>query len=656
MCGIAGIVAGTRLYADERERITRMRDVIAHRGPDDAGLFVDDQAALGHRRLSIVDLAAGHQPLANETDQIWIVFNGEIYNHASVRLELEAAGHKYKTRSDTETIVHAYEEWGDACVDHLRGMFAFAIWDAPRRRLLLARDRLGVKPLYWAMAEGRLLFGSEIKSILESGLIRASANETALPELLGTRYLSGAETLFKGIHRLLPGHTLVFEDGKVSTREYWDIPAGRVSEELARLSDRDIVARFRELLEESVRIRLMADVPLGMFLSGGLDSSAIAAMMARMIDRPLQTFSVAFKDRAFSELDYARQVATAIKADAHEIVIDDEDFFGALPQLIWHEDEPMAHPSSVPLYFVSALAREHVKVVLTGEGSDELLAGYGKYPRALVNWRAAAAYGVVPAPLRAWIAGSLVPRLPSRLGRYAQRSFLAMPRTPEAMFFDNFAAIGLRRQGSLLSPAFAARATAEAAYGPSRAYFDAPNGESTTLDRLLYTDLKTYLVELLMKQDQMSMAASIESRVPFLDHRLVEFAAGLPERMKLRGFKTKWILREAVREILPSEILTRKKMGFPVPFANWMKGTWGNVARDVLLDPRSRQRGIIDVAAVERLIAAHASGEADGGDALWSLLNLELWYRTHIDGDGVQTLPGKPLRIPSADAALRATA
>jgi asparagine synthase (glutamine-hydrolysing) len=665
MCGIAGIVAGDRLHADDCELVKRMRDVIAHRGPDDAGMFVDDRAALGHRRLSIVDLAAGHQPLSNEEQTVWIVFNGEIYNHASVRPELEAAGHRYKTRSDTETIVHAYEQWGDACVDRLRGMFAFAIWDAPRRRLLLARDRLGVKPLYWAMADGRLLFGSEIKSILESGLIRASANEAALPELLGTRYLSGTETLFNGIHRLMPGHTLVFEDGAVSTRAYWDIPVGRasgelaaggVAEELAGLSDRDVVGRFRGLLEESVRIRLMADVPLGMFLSGGLDSSAIAALMAGMIDRPLQTFSVAFKDRAFSELDYARQVATAIKADAHEIVIDDQDFFGALPRLIWHEDEPIAHPSSIPLYFVSALAREHVKVVLTGEGSDELLAGYGKYPRALVNWRAAAAYGAVPAPLRTWIADSLVPRLPSRLGRYAKRSFLAMPRTPEAMFFDNFAAIGLRRQATLLSPAFASQATDERAYGASRAYFDAPNGHGTTLDRLLYTDLKTYLVELLMKQDQMSMAASIESRVPFLDHRLVEFAAGLPTRMKLRGFKTKWILREAVREILPREILTRKKMGFPVPFGVWMKGAWSDVARDVLLDPRSRQRGIIDPAAVERLIAAHASGEADGGDALWSLLNLELWYRTHIDGDGVQTLPGKPLTIPSANAALRATA
>jgi asparagine synthase (glutamine-hydrolysing) len=656
MCGIAGIVSSDGLRLEDRERALAMRDVVTHRGPDDAGLFVDDCAALAHRRLSIVDLAAGHQPLANEDESVWITFNGEIYNHADVRAELESAGHRYRTRSDTETIVHAYEQWGDDGVHRLRGMFAFAIWDARRKRLLLARDRLGVKPLYWAMAGDRLLFGSEIKAILESGLVRAAANEDLLPELLGTRYLSGARTLFRGVHRLQPGHLLVFENGAVTIRRYWDIPTTGPSPELRRLSDPELVRRFRDLLEEAVRIRLMADVPLGLFLSGGLDSSAIAALMANMIDRPLQTFSVAFKDRAFSELDYARQVSTAIRADAHEIVIDDQDFFGALPRLIWHEDEPVAHPSSIPLYFVSSLARGHVKVVLTGEGSDELLAGYGKYPRALINWRAASAYRFVPEPMRAWVAQSVVPRLPRRVARYAARSFLAMPPTPEAMFFDNFAAIGVRRQAMLLAPPLVDRVTPERAYGPSRAYFDAPNGHSTTLDRLLYADLKTYLVELLMKQDQMSMAASIESRVPFLDHRLVEFAATLPSRMKLRGFRTKWVLREAVRSILPQQILTRRKMGFPVPFGVWMRGSWQNIARDVLLDRRSRERGILDPAAVEQLITAHASGAMEGGDAIWSLLNLELWYRTHIDGEGVQTLPGRPLGISSAASPLRATA
>ena len=392
-----------------------------------------------------------------------------------------------------------------------------------------------------------------------------------------------------------------------------------------------------------------------MFLSGGLDSSAIAAVMARLIDRPVQTFSVAFKDRAYSELDYARQVSTAIGADAHEIVIDDNDFFGALPRLIWHEDEPIAHPSSVPLYFVSALAGRHVKVVLTGEGSDELLAGYGRYPRALVNWSAGEIYGAVPAPLRQWIAGTVVPRLPNAARRYAERSFVTRDVTPEALFFDNFAAIGLERQRRLLQPAVASLATADRAYGPSKAFFEAPNGRSTLLDRLLYADLKTYLVELLMKQDQMSMAASIESRVPFLDHKLVEFAAALPNRMKLRGFKTKWILREAVREILPPEILSRPKMGFPVPFAAWMRGPWSDAARDVLLDSRSRQRGIIEPSAVEALLDDHAAGRSNSWDAIWTLLNLELWYRTFIDGDGVQTLStaGTPAGRP---APLQATA
>jgi asparagine synthase (glutamine-hydrolysing) len=639
MCGIAGIVTSERLEQEDRARATAMRDVIAHRGPDDAGLYVDDRAALAHRRLSIVDLASGHQPLANETGDVWIAFNGEIYNHGQVRGTLEAAGHRYQTRCDTETIVHAYEEWGDACVERLRGMFAFAIWDAPRRRLLLARDRLGVKPLYWTRVGDRLLFASEIKSILASGLVRAEAHAAALPELLGTRYLSGSETLFKGVHRLLPGHTLVFADDRITIRQYWDVPVGRSNPEVERLSDGEAVERFRELLEEAVRIRLMADVPLGMFLSGGLDSSAIAALMARMIDRPLQTFSVAFAQRAYSELDYARQVSSAIGAEAHEIVIGASDFFGALPRLLWQEDEPIAHPSSVPLYFVSELASRHVKVVLTGEGSDELLAGYGKYPRTLLNWRAGGAYRAVPEALRGWIADSLVPQLPGRLGRYARRSFLSMPRTPEAMVFDNFASIGLARQATLLQPAISARATAASAYRSSREYFDRPNGGSTTLDRLLYTDLKTYLVELLMKQDQMSMAASIESRVPFLDHHLVEFAAALPARLKLRGFKTKWILREAVKSILPPAILNRPKMGFPVPFGLWMREGWQAGAREVLLDRRTRERGIIEPAAVDALLAAHADGTRDGADAIWSLLNLELWYRTFIDGEGVQTLP-----------------
>lgn len=651
MCGIAGIVSATTLAPDDPARAIAMRDIMRYRGPDGAGLHLDAQAALGHRRLSIIDIAGGHQPLSNENGAVWVTYNGEIYNHRDVRAQLEAAGHVYRTRSDTETIVHAYEQWGDDCITRFRGMFAFALWDAPKRRLLLVRDRLGVKPLYWARVGDRLLFASEIKGILESGLIAARPNPAVLSEVLATRGTAGSETMFEGIYKLLPGHRLIFEEGRVRTEQYWELPLDGPDPELDRTSDAELIDRFRSLLQQSVRLRLMSDVPLGMFLSGGIDSSAIAALMAREIDRPVDTFSVAFADRRFSELEYARAVARAIGANSHEIVIDDNDFFGALPRLIWHEDEPIAHPSSVPLHFVSMLARQHVIVVLTGEGSDELLAGYGKYPRAVINWRAGSVYErMVPAAVRTTIADAVVPRLPGRAGRYARRSFLAMPRNVSAMFLDNFAGVPLRQQRELLADGALAGSDP---YSASLAYFNAMNGNSGLLGRLLHTDIKTYLVELLMKQDQMSMSASIESRVPFLDHVLVEFAARLPDRLKLRGFTTKRILREAIRGLLPDHILTRRKMGFPVPFAQWTRERWEPVVRDVLLDDRTRQRGLINGAAVERLLDAHRQGTMNGGDAIWALVNLELWYRTFIDGSGIQSLTEPRTSPTPVSASLR---
>ncbi len=646
MCGIAGFVSCVQLGSDARERAIRMRDVITHRGPDEAGLHLDIRAVLAHRRLSIVDLKSGQQPLSNEDGSVWVVFNGEIYNHAELRPELEARGHRYRTKSDTETIVHAYEEWGDDCVHRFRGMFAFAIWDARRHRLLLVRDRLGVKPLYWTRHRDLLIFGSEIKAILASGFVQPEARLSALPEYLATRSTSGAETLFTGIHRLPPGHRLIFERGEARVTQYWDIPAGAVPK---MRNTRDVIRRFRDLFTESVKLRLMSDVPLGVFLSGGLDSSAIAATMAPMVGRPIETFSVAFKERAFSELTYAREVSTAIGARAHEVVIDDRDYFGALPKLVWHEDEPIAHPSSVPLYFVSAMAKQHVTVVLTGEGSDELLAGYGRYPRILWNWRAGRIYDTaVPGHLRSAIAEHLVPKLPPRLARFAGRSFLGADRSPESMVFDSFAQVRLCEQRALLSDDFRKLVTPKRAYGASLAYFLTPPDSATLLDRVLYTDMKTYLVELLMKQDQMSMAASIESRVPFLDHKLVEFAAALPEAWKLSGLTTKRVLRESMKTMLPASILNRPKMGFPVPLGSWLRGGWNAVASDILLDRRSRERGLTDPKAVEQLLRDHASGRVNGTDRLWSLLNLELWFRTFIDQQGVQTL-GTP-RAAHADA------
>ena len=642
MCGIAGFASSGLLDLEDRTRAGQMADVLYHRGPDAAGLWTDAQAALAHRRLSIVDLAGGHQPLSNEAGGIWVTFNGEIYNHRDLRVQLEAAGHRYRTHSDTETIVHAYEEWGDDCVHHLRGMFAFAIWDAPRRRLLLVRDRLGIKPLYWAHSGDRVVFASEIKAILASGLVAPEANLSVLPQLLATRYVSGAETLFKGVNALLPGHRLVFEADRVTTEGYWDVPLDGPDTELVRLSDADLVERFRSKLRESVRLHLMSDVRVGVFLSGGIDSTVIAALMAEELDQPIDAFSVAFADRSFNELAYAREAARFIGATSHEIVIDDHDFFNALPRALWHEDEPIAHPSSVPLHFVSTLAREHVKVVLTGEGSDELLAGYGKYPRALLNWTAGGVYEqLVPDVLRSAVATTMVPHVPGRIGQLVRRSFLAMPRRPAEMFLDNFAGMPIRLQRALLCKA---ALDSRDVYGASLAYFERSPDRSGMLDRLLYTDIKTYLVELLMKQDQMSMSASIESRVPFLDHELVELAARLPQRMKLNRFTTKKVLREAAKGLIPSAILERPKMGFPVPFSRWVRNGWNDVARDVLLDRRTGERGLFNVAAVGRLIDSHQDGSQSGGDAIWALMNLELWYRTFIDGEGIQTLP-EPLKV-----------
>jgi asparagine synthase (glutamine-hydrolysing) len=644
MCGIAGLVSSDQLDIDAPHRVARMRDVIAHRGPDDCGMYCDTQAALGHRRLSIVDLRNGHQPLSNERRDVWVVFNGEIYNHAAVRRELESRGHTYSTRSDTETIVHAYEEWGDDCVNRFNGMFAFAIWDEDKRRLLLARDRLGIKPLYWARRGDLLLFGSEIKAILASGLIEPEARLAALPEFFGTRATAGAETLYSGVLKLLPGHRLVFEQGDVRITQYWDVPVG---ERRRTPNEADVVEEFKALFTESVRLQLMSDVPLGVFLSGGLDSSAIAATTAGLRGQRLETFSVAFEEQAYSELSYSRTVSDLIGATRHEVVVSESDFFDALPKLVWHEDEPIAHPSSVPLYFVSALARQHVKVVLTGEGSDELLAGYGRYPRISWNWRAARFYErLVPDVVRSAIT-QVVPSLPEPFAGYARRSFLA-DRSQEAVVFDSFGSVRLAEQRALVSPALRASVTADQAYAASLAYFERPAEGCTLLDRLLYTDIKTYLVELLMKQDQMSMAASIESRVPFLDHTLVEFAARLPDEWKLSGWTTKRVLREAMKSVVPESILNRSKMGFPVPLRAWTRGRWNSVVADVLLDRRSRERGVIDPQAVVRLLDDHAAGSIDATDRIWSLLNLELWFRTFIDKGGVQTLGTPQASYPDA--------
>jgi asparagine synthase (glutamine-hydrolysing) len=551
MCGICGIAIpdSSSRHLDDAALIP-MRDALSHRGPDDSGALIDPRAALGHRRLAIVDLSGGHQPMFNEDDSLAIVFNGEIYNHSDYRAGLEQRGHRYRSHSDTETILHLYEEHGRRCVEYLRGMFAFAIWDRPQRRLLLARDRLGVKPLYYALSDdGALHFASEIKALLAAGAVKPELNYAALSDFAANRAPMGDATLFRGIKRLPPGHTLLWRDGKVSIERYWDVSFSKPDGPLAGSpSEADYVARFRELFEEAVRLRLMADVPLGMFLSGGIDSSAIAAVMSQMVSEPIKTFSVAFSEREANELEYARLVARAYRTDHHEVILSPEEFFALLPRMVYQEDEPIAHPSSVPLYVVSRLAARHVKVVLTGEGSDELLAGYDKYRKTVYQMRLGRGYHQF-APR--WIKQSIARRIEqlpvaSRLRQKLTRTFLCLSPDIEALYFDNFAVYSRRRQQGLFTEAARERMGGADAYEAMRQQLEASDAEGL-LEQLLAADLKTYLHELLMKQDQMSMAASIESRVPFLDHKQVEMACALPEGMKMRVQETKYVLREAMK-------------------------------------------------------------------------------------------------------------
>jgi asparagine synthase (glutamine-hydrolysing) len=645
MCGINGIALSTRSGRRlEKDDLARMRDVITHRGPDDAGMFIDGRVGLGHRRLSIVDVAAGHQPMTNEDGSLQITYNGEIYNHADFRAELEARGHVYRTHCDTETILHLYEEHGEACVNFLRGMFAFAIWDAKQQELFIARDRLGVKPLYYAhLDDGSLFFASEIKAIFQANALRPEINFGFLPDYLANHATSGEETLYRGVKRLLPGHTLTWKDGRVEIRKYWDVSFAKVKDD--GRTDADYIAEWRALFETSVRLRLMADVPLGMFLSGGIDSSAIAAVMSRMVDEPIKTFSVAFAEREANELSYARIVAEAYKTNHHEVVVSPEEFFHALPRLIWHEDEPLAHPSSVALYFVSLLASQHVKVVLTGEGSDELLAGYARYRKTILNLSLGKLYrGITPSIVRDAMRDGVQNLPASRLRQKLLRSFLSVPPDIESIYFDNFAVFPLSMQPLLLSSETVERIGSLDPYAGVRVALTETDAASL-LDRLLYADIKTYLHELLMKQDQMSMATSVESRVPFLDHKLVEFTCSLPERLKLRGGTTKYILREAMKGVLPEAILSRSKMGFPVPIGSWFRGQYRSIIDEYVLSERAMSRGIFNADFVRQLVTRHQSGAENHDERLWALVNFEIWQRQFIDGEPHQQSDVRELAI-----------
>ncbi len=639
MCGINGIAFSRKSKRQiDRRVLEAMRDVQFHRGPDDGGMFIEENIGLGHRRLSIVDVSHGAQPMFNEDGSLVIIYNGEIYNHADYRAELEAKGHVYQTHCDTETIVHLYEEYGTKCVEKLRGMFAFAIWNRREKTLFIARDRLGVKPLYYVHDEnGNLFFGSEIKTLLEANAIKPELNYNALPDQLANHGTSFDETLFKNVKRLLPGHSLFWQDGNLRIEEFWDVKFEPKSEPRAvatglnsQKSDQYFIEQWREMFKHSVKLRLMADVPLGMFLSGGIDSSAICAMMAEMVNDPVKTFSVGFKEREANEFEYARIVANAYKTEHHEITITPEQFFAELPNLVWHEDEPLGFIASVPLYFVSKLAQKHVKVVLTGEGADEILAGYGRYAKAvsLLN------YGEKYESLTPNFVREIVKSGASLLGGKLNRTFLTRQSDIENLFLDNFAVFSKAMQKNLLSNETKARIEEQNPYFYQNKWLEKTDAKDV-LDKLLYVDTKTYLHELLMKQDQMSMAASIESRVPFLDYKLVELTAQMPVNMKLRGKETKFLLREAMKGILPDAILTRSKMGFPVPVGNWFRHEFRHIVDEYVLSERSLSRGIFNSDFVREIVAKHNAGE-NHDERLWFLVNFEIWQRRFFDGEIVE--------------------
>jgi asparagine synthase (glutamine-hydrolysing) len=633
MCGIAGILNFDPQRPVEEQRLRRMCDVLRHRGPDDDGLMLTGHVGFGHRRLSIIDLAGGQQPMANADRSVWIAYNGEVYNFRELREELKSSGCNFATKSDTEVVLRAYEIFGEACVERLHGMFAFAIWDGHRRRLFLARDRLGIKPLYYAITGGELIFASEIKAILATGSIRPQFNKAILPEFLATRFCAGNETFFEAIRKLLPGHTLSWSAEEGTTeRCYWQPP---LDTDGLRTSLPQRASEVKTRLEEAVFSHLVSDVPVGLFLSGGIDSSGLAAIMAPMMSEPVRSFSVGYGDDESSELGYARLAADAVGATHREVVVAPSQFFQALPRLLWHEDEPIAFPSSIALYFVADLARRNgIKVVLSGEGADELFLGYNRYRVTAWNERLGQAYrATIPDPVRGGV-HHLVEALPRSLRRYSERTFLALEPGVRELFFENFAVFPERLQQSLLSDPALLEVRDPYAVG-LRCYQE---GSAGALERMARADLQTYLVEILMKQDQMSMAASVESRVPFLDHEFVEHAASIPGSYKLRGWRTKVVLREALRDLVPQAILTRPKMGFPTPVDRWFRGTFGTLLDEFVSGSRALERNLFESGYVRRLVQEHRSGVANHGDRLWLLMNLEIWQRIFLDGETPETV------------------
>ena len=624
MCGVAGIHEWAGHRRADGAAVAAMLDAIVHRGPDDHGLHVDERAALGTRRLSIIDLAGGHQPIANEDGTVVVAFNGEIYNYRELRARLRASGHAFRTESDTEVIVHLYEELGEGCVDALRGMFGFAVWDARRRRLFLARDRLGIKPLYWTASDGRLAFASEIKALLRAPGVGAALDHQALAAFLLLKYVPAPRTMFAGIHALAPGCALTCDADGVRVRRWWDLsfrPAG------PPLGEPEAAGRLRELLEDAVRSHLVSDVPFGAFLSGGVDSSTIVALMSRELGRPVSTFAVGFAGpgEQHSELPYARMVADRYRTDHHEVLIGAGDLVASAEKVVRHLDQPIADNACVPNYMVAELASRHVKMVLTGEGGDELFAGYARYS----GERLAPLFERLPGAARA--AGAAIARSPGR-SRWRIALYALCQPAEDSRLATWFALMHPEARAELATGELAAAVAGT----PPAALFAEPlrrTDATEPINRMLYVDTKLWLPDdLLARGDKMSMATSLEARVPLLDHHVVEFAAGLPAALKVKGLQRKYLLKRAVRDLLPEPILTRAKKGFPVPISEWLRGDARAFCHDLLAPATVRRRGLLDAGAVARMLGEHDSGAADHGSALWALISLELWHRAYVDG------------------------
>ena len=622
MCGICGKLAFDPSESVSPSLLKKMADTIHHRGPDDEGFYALGPVGFGFRRLSIIDLNSGHQPISNEDGTVWIVFNGEIYNYKELRQQLQAKGHIFRTQTDTEVIVHLYEEFGSGCVEHLRGMFAFAIWDERHETLFLARDRVGIKPLYYWLTDRCIVFGSEVKAILADPAVKVEVFPEMVDRFLTFYYVPGEETLFRNIYKLPPGSFMLIKRGKVKIEQYWDLEFAPVEQTINEAKEK-LVA----LLEDSVRLHMIADVPVGFLLSGGVDSTAMLGLAVGKTDHALSSFTLGFSEaNVVDERPYARLAAERYGSQHHEMTITAKDFSDFLPKYAWHMEEPVCEPTAVALYYVSRLAKDFVKVLISGEGGDEAFAGYPNYRNMLWAERLKALSGPFGGAISSGI--SLADRA---LGSKRLQKYVPMMNRPFADYYysriSGPATFFNANPAKLYSKDFAHLVNKNFSLRPVKEFSGKQTGY---VNRMLYVDTKTALPDdLLLKADKMTMANSIELRVPLLDHKVLEFAAGLPENFKVRGFTTKYIAKQALRDRVPQEILDRKKVGFPTPFSSWLKTDLKDWVQDVLLDRQTLERGYFNRSCVENLIKEHSQSERFPKEIL-SLISLELWHRNFV--------------------------